>query len=175
MILRKNWVYRWQGHEIRVEIRRDSRYWWDRLYLNGLLSAERRGWHFLPATLLGKVESVGGAHVEVRARVGWGRCRIWIDSALVVWADSWKWFQCKFEGHWVEMSYSERIYWRRLRLYIDGELVDERTGAGFPSKAGKSATGQTKRPDGSLAPVVALAGGIDGTSLLVGGELVFHR
>src|SRR5438132_1534065 len=40
-----SWVYRWEGHKIRVAARRDS-YRWERLYLDGVLAAERRSWHF---------------------------------------------------------------------------------------------------------------------------------
>ena len=77
-----SWVYRWEGHKIRVAARRDS-YRWERLYLDGVLAAERRGWHFWPATLAANLADAERKDHEVRVRVGWGsRCRIWIDSAL---------------------------------------------------------------------------------------------
>src|SRR5438094_649528 len=69
------WLYRWEGHEARVAIRRDSQTW-EQLYLDGTLSAEQRGWHFFPATLTAKVGDADGEKHEVRVRVGWGfRCR----------------------------------------------------------------------------------------------------
>ena len=174
------WLYRWEGHEARVAIRRDSQTW-EQLYLDGTLSAEQRGWHFFPATLAAKIGDAGGEKHEVRVRVGWGfRCRIWVDSVLTCWAVSGgypgvsQWFVLQYAGHSVEVSFKEWFLWRRLRLSIDGQVVARTAKKGLPSKLGIAVEGKFKRPDGSVAQVVARAGSINGPGLQVDSALVFH-
>lgn len=174
------WLYRWEGHEARVHIRRGSQTL-EQLYLDGALSAEQRGWHFFPATLAAPVGDAGRETHEVRIRVGWGfRCRMWVDSVLSCWAvsrgypgDS-SWFSIRHAGHSVEMSFKEWYLRRRLRLIIDGQVVAVTVKKGLPAQCGISAQGKLKRPDGSLAQVVATAGSIDGPSLHVDSALVFR-
>jgi hypothetical protein len=169
------WLYRWQGHEIRVQIRRGSRpgNQWERLYVDGSLSAERRGWHLFPVTLSAKVASAGGGHQEVRARVAWGKCRIWIDSDLAVCANAGRWFWCAYEGHEIELLYREWVLWRRARLYIDGQLVDDQEASGLPRiYGGRTLRGQLQRADGSVVEVKAMASSGDGLALYVDSKLV---
>src|SRR5262245_44625003 len=114
------WIYRWEEHEARVHIWHDSQSW-DRLYLDGALAAEQRGWHVLPVSLAAKVGDAGREEHQVHVRVGWGlRCRIWIDSVLACYALSNRWFRLQLAGHSVEVGYREWFLWRRLRLVIDG-------------------------------------------------------
>jgi hypothetical protein len=174
------WLYRWDGREARVAIQRDSQTW-EQLYLDGALSAEQRGWHFFPATLAAKIVNAGGVKLEVRVRVGWGfRCRIWVDSVLTCWAVSGRspgdsqWFVLQYAGHCVEVSFEEWFLWRRLRLSIDGQVVDRTARKGLPSKLGTAVEEKFKRPDGSLAQVVASAGSINGPGLQVDSALVFR-
>jgi hypothetical protein len=172
------WVYQWEEHQARVAIRRGAQTW-EQLYLDGTLSAEQRGWHFFPATLAAKIVDAGVEKHEVRVRVGWGsRCRIWVDSVLVCWSGGYPggshWFVLQYAGHSVEVSFKEWFLWRRLRLFIDGQVVAITVKKGLPSKLGVAVEGKFKRPDGSLAQVVARAGGINGTDLRVYSGLSFR-
>jgi hypothetical protein len=84
------------------------------------------------------------------------------------------WFVLQYAGHSVEVSFKEWFLWRRMRLSIDGQVVARTAKNGLPSKLGISVEGKFKRPDGSLAQVVAGAGGIGGAGLRVDSALAFH-
>ena len=174
------WRYRWEGHEAIVAIRRRVSQPCERLYLDGTLLAEKRGWHFLPVTMAATMGGAIGDKREVRVRVGWGsRCRIWVDSVLACRSVSngspggSQWFVVAYEGHSVEVTFKEWFLWRRLRLSIDGQGVANIVKRGLPSKLGISVEAGIKRPDGSLAQVVARAGGVNGASLQVDSALIF--
>jgi hypothetical protein len=174
------WLYRWEGHEARVVIRRDAQTW-EQLYLDGILSAEQRGWHFFPATLAAEIVDAGGERHKVCVRIGLGfRCRIWVDSVLTCWAVSGRypgvssWFVVQNAGHSVEVSFKEWFLWRCLRLSIDGQVVAGIVKKGLPSKLGIAVEGKFQRLDGSLAQVVAKAGSHYGPTLQVDSALVFH-
>lgn len=168
------WLYRWEGHEARVHVRRDSQSW-DRLYLDGTLAAEQRGWHFFPVTLAAEVGETDLEKHRVQVRVGWGlRCRIWINGVLSCYALSSHWFLLQSTGHSIEVGYGEWFVWRRARLLIDSKLAAVTVGRGAPSKLGIVAEGKLQRRDGSLAEVVARAGSVNGTSLQVDSALIFR-
>jgi hypothetical protein len=168
------WTYRWERHEVRVDIRRDS-HCWDRLYLDGALVAEQRGWHFFPIILTAEVREAGAEKHQVDVRVGWGlRCRIWIDSMLSCYAVSKHWFLLQAAGHSIEMGYREWYLWRRVRLSIDGQLIAVTVGKGVPSKLGIVAEGKFKRAEDAVAQVVARAGSVNGTTLDVDSALIFR-
>jgi hypothetical protein len=174
------WRYRWQGREATVAIRRRVSQPYERLYLDGTLSAERRGRHFLPVTLAATMGGGVGDKQEVRVRVGWGfRCRIWIDSVQTCRSVSngspggSQWFVIVHEGHSIEVTFKEWFLWRRLRLSVDGQDVARTVRKGLPSKVGIAVEGMIKGPDGSLAQIVARAGSPGGASLQVDSALIF--
>ncbi len=139
------WTYRWEGHEAHIQMRRDS-HPWDRLYLDGVLAAEQRGWHLLPIALTAQAGHAGRDNHPVHVRVGWGcRCRISIDSVLSCYALSNRWFLLQSGGHTIEVGYREWYVWRRVHLLIDGELVAATVGKGAPSKLGIVVEGTLKR------------------------------
>ena len=155
MKLVMEWLYGWEGHEVRVAIRRGSQTW-EQLYLDGTLAAEQRGWHFFPATLAAKIGDACGEKHEVRVRVGWGfRCRIWVNSVLSCSAvsrpypGSSTWFVLQHAGHSVEVSFKEWFSWRRFRLPIEAKSGrDSERGTAFPARdcsGGKLGCGQSRR------------------------------
>jgi hypothetical protein len=173
-MLAQTWSYRWESHEARVQIWRGTNPW-DRLYLDGTLSAEHRGWRLFPVTLAGKVAGTGSQVQEVRARIGWGaRCRIWVDSVLCCSAVSHHWFSLRCLGHEIEGRYREWIFGRRLRLCIDGEIAAEKAVKGLPSKRGTAAEAQIQFRGSSRAQIVVRSGGLDGTTLCIDSEVIFQ-